>query len=586
MWTRASCRCRNSDCRRPTVCRCSCWIRNDSFGTSYYHVIDYVNISGPDSIRNLNAEIADYTANNANIGLWNTNLVAGSTLPYAIPNGVANQVYYSQNPRANGANTLAANNVGTWRSPAGGKASDGIAALNAFFNPNHIGTGTDLDGHTSTATNLDLAVQVPFTPTRVTYQYISWQANDPLVHYFGGDMNFTGSEPSGLQTGIHQFQGLMTNLPANNLGKLNDRYQPWGRALAFPNMDGNPFNLRSKDPLVRQSDNWDFPTNKLPGIGWLGRVHRGTPWQTVYLKSSDVLGEIVVSGTPPNATTNYLGTNTWEYWTGNFNPISSTYTAPVQDRMLFDLFTTAFDDNATRGTLSINVGPTNANLAAWSAVLSGVVVLTNTTVNPANALYPLTYSWLTINPAGVYNPTLPLARQPGVVQIVDGINQTRSDTNLFPRRAFEHVGDILRVPQFTVSSPFLNVSTEAQITNGITEEMYEWLPQQTLSLLRVSGTPESPMRYVIYCYGQTLKPAPNGIYSGGGPYFGMITNYQVVSEIATRAVVRFNSTLTNAIGTNTVYNIDTGLLTTNWTGIPAMTNNSAVIENFNLLPPD
>ena len=71
--------------------------------------------------------------------------------------------------------------------------------------------------------------------------------------------------------------------------------------------------------------------------------------------------------------------------------------------------------------------------------------------------------------------------------------------------------------------------------------MYEWLPQQTMSLLRCSGSP----RYVIYCYGQALKPAPNGIYTGGDQYFGMVTNYQVVSEIATRAVVRFNSTLTN-----------------------------------------
>ena len=73
--------------------------------------------------------------------------------------------------------------------------------------------------------------------------------------------------------------------------------------------------------------------------------------------------------------------------------------------------------------------------------------------------------------------------------------------------------------------------------------MYEWLPQQTMSLLRCSSSP----RYVIYCYGQALKPAPNCIYTGSGPYFGMVTNYQVVSEIATRAVVRFGSMLTNVV---------------------------------------
>jgi hypothetical protein len=63
----------------------------------------------------------------------------------------------------------------------------------------------------------------------------------------------------------------------------------------------------------------------------------------------------------------------------------------------------------------------------------------------------------------------------------------------------------------------------------------------------------------------------------------MITNYQVVSEIATRAVVRFNSALTNIITTNTLIVSTNGL---NWFSVPVVTNNNAVIENFNILPPD
>ena len=43
--------------------------------------------------------------------------------------------------------------------------------------------------------------------------------------------------------------------------------------------------------------------------------------------------------------------------------------------MLFDLFTTAFNDNATRGQLSVNIS--SNSLAAWSAVFSGVTVLSN-----------------------------------------------------------------------------------------------------------------------------------------------------------------------------------------------------------------
>ena len=85
--------------------------------------------------------------------------------------------------------------------------------------------------------------------------------------------------------------------------------------------------------------------------------------------------------------------------------------------------------------------------------------------------------------------------------------------------------------------------------------MYEWLPQQMMSLLRVSGTPQSPMRYVIYCYGQTLRPAQNGIVTSGS-LFGMCTNYQVVAETATRAVVSVQGT--NIVVTPTGFQTNNG----------------------------
>jgi len=150
--------------------------------------------------------------------------------------------------------------------------------------------------------------------------------------------------------------------------------------------------------------------------------------------------------------------------------------------------------------------------------------------------------------------------------------------------SFEHVGDILAVPQLSDQSPFLNTNN-VQRQNGINNEMYDWLPQQVMSLLRVSGTPQSPMRYVIYSYGQALKPAPNGIYTGGGPFFGMVTNYQVVAEAATRAVVNFNSARTNIV-TTVITNNGFGNVTANWVVQPVMTNNNAVIQRYNVLPPD
>jgi hypothetical protein len=109
--------------------------------------------------------------------------------------------------------------------------------------------------------------------------------------------------------------------------------------------------------------------------------------------------------------------------------------------------------------------------------------------------------------------------------------------------------------------------------------MYEWLPQQVMSLLRCSSSP----RYVIYCYGQALKPAPDSVYTTGGQFFGMVKNYQIVSEIATRAVVRFNSTVTPLYPITSTNDGSGNLI---WYSQPVLTNNNAVIESFNILPPD
>lgn len=564
------------------------------------HVIDYVQFAGPESITNLNAIIADASVTNLYSGLWNTNSLSGFT--NGTPYGVLNQILYSMNPQQN-RYLLTPNDNGTWRNPqGGGTVGDAIAAFNAFFSPNHVATATDPNtGISYTDTNLSDFAQAPFTPTRFIYGYTSWQANDPLVHYLASDLNFNGVEPGGLQTGWNQWNNAWgSNAPPTNLGKLNDRYAPWGWTFSVPagifaNTSG--YDLAFKDPLVRSSDNWDFPTYKFPTVGWLGRVHRGTPWQTVYLKSPNILQEIQTFG----RTTNYVGTNTWVQWTGdtqltfgqNYDAANS---APGQDQMLFDIFSTAPNDNATLGQLSVNVGDgipsPQAGLAAWSALFSGVEVLSNNLPNfvagsIANVQYqnplpgqlPPGLTNLVINPAG------PAGLNSALGQLVAGINQTR--TNFVNPDglvgSFERVGDILAVPQLTVQSPFLNWNAAQQQANGISDEMYEWLPQQVMSLLHVSTTPS----YVIYSYGQALKPAPNGIntanttLANGQSAFGMVTNYQVVAEAATRAVVRFDATRTNNV-------VQTNYLSGgySWITLPVVTNNNAVIERFNVLPAD
>ncbi len=126
------------------------------------------------------------------------------------------------------------------------------------------------------------------------------------------------------------------------------------------------------------------------------------------------------------------------------NVPDASFNRPVNDRQLFDVFTTALNDNATRGQLSVN----QTNLAAWSALLSGVITLTNTSSTTPS------FTNLIIQPAGVYNPAQP----PPLVQIVQGINNTRANTNLFPQQLFNRLGDVLATPQLTEQSPFLNLT--------------------------------------------------------------------------------------------------------------------------------
>jgi hypothetical protein len=527
-------------------------------------IIDYVQLSGPNSSRDLNAEIQQYDTdvNNPYKDQWDTNL-----FNQGLPIGLNNQITVSQ---GNGDPTY---DPAYWGQNEQ-SAFDQMNAFLAFTVPNFNSSsyltypGYIPNANVIGAAYTTNALQAPYTPSATVYQHVTWQANDPLVHYLANDL--TGAPKNGLYTTVTW---------PDNLGKLNDRYMPWGGRPGSDFSSGDTswqaltrYNTAVKDPLVWSSDDWDFPTNKFPTIGWLGRVHRGTPWQTVYLKASDILTEM-------DSTGSNIGTNTWMAWTGNFNLTNATNNAPVQDRLLFDLFTTAFNDNATRGTLSVNVGPTNANLAAWSALFSGVLVLSNNANIPLSTMaqHPanLAMTAFPINPAGSAGLSSALE------QLVAGINQTRINTNLFPQQSFTHAGDILSVPQLTEQSPFLNWNSAVQQQNGISDELMEWLPQQVMSLLRVSDSP----RYVIYSYGQTLKPAPDSIVTSGGAYFGMITNYQIVSEIATRAVVRFNSTVTNVI-TMSITNDVSGNLITNWYSMPVVTNNNAVIESFNILPPD
>ena len=527
------------------------------------NVIDYVQFAGPESAIDVNTNLADpdYVLNrNMPSYQWSTNDAGGGT-----PYGVVNQISVSQGPDAPPYGAR-------WDVPPDypsylPRLPDAeMAYFNGFLNwdTGQYQYGTNV--YVNTATNM----QAPYTPVRVVRNFITWQANDPLVHYLASDLNYVKrgqpNQPSTYLTGIKQDDSLvawtndMQNLNlqyTNYLGALlSKRYAPWGQG---PNIfDGSPllyvdptWLTSIKDPLVWRSDFWDFPANKYPTVGWLGRVHRGTPWQTVYLKSSDILQATNNSGN--------VGTKSWSQWTGNANLFDATNTSPIQDELLFDLFSATLHPNATRGNLSVNTGTGSSDpasaIASWSALFSGVVALTNTTpsTNRFASYVPSTTSATVIDPAGLAGSSSPLW------YMVTNLNATRSNfTNSDGLSGvFEHVGNILRVPALTEQSPFLNPDSYQQ-KFGISDQVYEWLPQQSLGLLRLSSTP----RYVVYCYGQALRPAPNSIVTSGTGSL-TCTNYQIVGESAVRAVLRVNKQVT-----------------------ATATNYSVSVESLNVLPPN
>jgi hypothetical protein len=433
----------------------------------------------------------------------------------------------------------------------------------------------------------------PFQPLRNIHMVTVWQANDPLVHYTVGDLKNTTD-----LTNAYFLDQLSQSdkLPPTPYGALNSRCQPWGGNAAKTTPTDSDWRVKDAVAKIKgTSDDWDFPTNKLPHVGWLGRVHRGTPWQTVYLKAPGIDfptwwkwsgNDLVVTNYGqfrPNMPqlTNVVvvgGTNLMWAW-------DSAFTQPVNDWRLLDIFSTSFDPSATRGRLSIN----QTNLAAWSAVLSGVMVLTNSGFDAAlNGVFDPAE----IKPAGIYSNTAGFL--PAVAQIVNGINNTRANTDtafpVFHNRVFRRLGDILAVPELTATypqqyvgsypngywaqvSPFLDFGDPkskdtsgltAQQRRGLSDAALERIPQQILGLLKCDQTP----RVVVYAFGQTLKPAPRSRVTSGA-FFGLCTNYQITAEVATRALIRFDG------------------VPAYQQGVPPPINNlHPVIESFNVLPPD
>ena len=485
--------------------------------TNLNKVIDVVSLNDLTSHFDLTRELLNRTSLS---GLWETNR-PGGTNDFRVPTfGVLEQLAYAGGYRGISPDEWAAY-------PNQTPTAEQASSFRTFFN------------RQDSRTNM----QAPFEALRSLVSRHSWAANDPLVHYTREDLTDLNRPVE-----VEVLEPPQSPTVTNRFFGINERYSPWGgkrrpgdlfvtdggnqtntvgtNTFVNPGASQAPehiaYNLALKDPGVRWSDDWNFPTHKFGNIGWLGRIHRGTPWQTVYLKAH------VTPTTPPPGLPDY----SWARWAGRNN------THPTNDWELLDLFTVAPSPTSARGLLSIN----QTNDAAWYAALSGLLVLSNVvddlSIGPTNANI---LGWLALDA---------FPANGAIRRIVDGIRRERDRQ---PNGMFTNLGQLLAVEELSVGgtninnpvsptnfSPVLNrgfaVNTyySGQEIYGIPDTAYERLPQQLMSLLKVEDHP----RLTVYSWGQALKPARRSVVLTAGAYRGLCTNYQVTAEVAAKSVVR------------------------------------------------
>jgi hypothetical protein len=393
-------------------------------------VIDYVQLDGMIGQRNLTSA-GELQGNDdwGPGGVWDTNRIPfNSSNPNSPFLGILNQVEVSLffPPYYSGYSTPVTQidwNSSQIQQEGFASITAAVDSFNAFYNKN---------------TNLNdfLAMQVPFTPTRSVCVYYTWQANDPLIHYTLPDLTdmiYLGYSP--------QTNWFVTNLIFGNLGQLNRNYNPWGGI----SLNGGNYLYNTNpafiDPLVSSSDDWDFPAGSLD-FSTIGSVHRGTPWQTVYLKSACVDPTL------------------WQNWTGDgavFPSLQGTsdsvISQPTNDWRLMALLDPLLNPTDPRQLFSVNQPD-------FAAILDGLDVVTNATPPSFLVMY---------------------SNSPQAAIIANAVNSLRAAQ---PGGIFTNLGDVLAVLELSLNSPWLDFSGDG---SPLSDSDYELIPSQLLALLRTDS---------------------------------------------------------------------------------------------------
>lgn len=278
----------------------------------------------------------------------------------------------------------------------------------------------------------------PLDPSRPIYVHTTWQANDPLVHYNLSDL-----------VSLARTNDNSANFGSSDLGAIgfiNPRYEPWNGNPAGSSSSPTITDPKVKDPVLLsithpfgRSDDWDFPTNLTQALGRVGGVHRGTPWQTIYLKSA------------------IADVGKWQQWVGAADPDEAQRLHPTNDWRLASLLLSLLSTNDRRSLASVNQPP---GPSAWTPILDGIEVLTD------------------IAP-GQFDTVIMSSNSPQAGTISSAIENLRAN---LPGQRFREPAELLATPELSFASPWLNNSSQGN--PDITDEAYEKIPSQLLLRLR------------------------------------------------------------------------------------------------------
>jgi hypothetical protein len=284
----------------------------------------------------------------------------------------------------------------------------------------------------------------PYDPSLAIYQHLSLQANDPLVRLTLPDL---------IDPILNRVDFVSDNPALPDIRRVNVRYRPWGASSrGVRSGNASDFDRANKDARVFQSDDWQFPTNLPNDLTRFGQIHRGTPWQTIYLKSDDV------NTNSDNAF--------WRGWTGYTDPADAALTRPVNDWRVASHLVSRLNTNDPHALLSPNVADTNA----WLNALNGIIVITNSGIAlPGRTLE--------------FNEVVMTSNSPQAASIAGDINLSRISQ---PSQRFEYPGGVFATPALSCGSPWLNLDS-LHLRFGATDEAYEMVPSQLLPMLRLDS---------------------------------------------------------------------------------------------------